>query len=61
MEVPQSGEAKFSGGSPPRPILCSFWDNPANLYVGAPLPQELAPLPTGNPVFAPANYVALAH
>ena len=34
-------------------ISCSFWENPANLYVGA--PQWLAPPPTGNPVSGPAQ------
>ena len=36
-------------------ISCSFWDNLANLYVGAP-PGELAPLPRGNPGSATAYY-----
>ena len=31
-------------------ISCSFWENQANLYVGAP---GLAPPPAGNPVSAP--------
>ena len=34
-------------------ISCSFWENPANLYVGA--PPGLAPPPMRNPVFAPAE------
>ena len=48
-----SGGSK--GGAPLRTkmflISCSFWENPANLYVGA--PQGLAPPPTGNPVSVP--------
>ena len=35
-------------------ILCSFWENPANLYVGA-TPEGLAPPPTENPVSAPES------
>ena len=34
-------------------ISCSFWENPANLYVGAPL--EVGAPPTGNPVSAPES------
>ena len=30
-------------------ISCSFWENLAKLYVGAPAPRELAPAPRGNP------------
>ena len=38
-----SSQWRIQGGAPPPPrtkiflILCSFWENPANLYVGAPL------------------------
>ena len=37
-----SSQWRIQGGAPPTPrtkiflILCSFWENPANLYVGAP-------------------------
>ena len=36
-------------------ISCSFWENLAKSYVGAP-PGELAPPPRGNPGSATANY-----
>ena len=36
-------------------ISCSFWENLANSYVGAPPPGELAPPPRGNPGSATGN------
>ena len=62
------GENITSGGSKggardPRPplgaqilsISCSFWENVAESYVGAP-PGELAPPPRGNPGSATDHY-----
>ena len=60
---------QFSGGSkggardarsPGAQILsisCSFWENLAKSYVGAPPPGELAPPPRGNPGSATAIIV----
>ena len=49
----------FNGGAPLRPkivsISCSFLQNLAKSYVGAPLPIGLAPPPTGNPGSAPGD------
>ena len=42
-------------------ISCSFWKNPANLYVGAPSPKGLAPPPTENPVSAPESACQWIH
>ena len=36
-------------------ISCSFWENLAKSYVGAPPPGELAPPPQGNPGSATDN------
>ena len=46
-----SSQWRIQGGAPPLRtkiflILCSFWENPANLYVGAP-PRSLRPLLRG--------------
>ena len=40
-------------------ISCSFWENLAKSYVGAPPPGELAPPPRGNPGSATAYYQKL--
>ena len=56
VQFPLQGQWRIQGGAPLRTkiflISCSFFENPANFYVGAP-PPGLALPPTGNPVSAP--------